>query len=103
VGGSFVVYKHLHLPKDVVNIYVMKCTIPNALKEWQYKKLLEHIAVNQYYLGERLGHFVDWNEAEHDFFECHVINVAHDLRLEFCNTICDIQDCRIRTLFNNKG
>jgi hypothetical protein len=80
----------------------MKCENQTNLTDWQYNQLIQHVKDNQYYLGEKLGHPVAWEQAEHDFFENYIKTVGKELRLTFCNTHCFVVDCSLRILFNNQ-
>ena len=81
----------------------MKCENLQNLKDWQYNQLIQHVKKNQYYLGEKLGHPVDWEQAEHDFFTNYIKTVGKELRLTFCNTHCFVVDCSVRILFNEQS
>ena len=80
----------------------MNCTNYKKLKDWQLDRLYEHIRDNQYYLGERAHHNIDWTDAEADFFKEHCSTVASKLRLDFCNNHCSAVDCSLRTMFNDR-
>lgn len=64
------------------------CINHKELTDWQYDRLLGHIRDNQYFLGEKLGRYVDWTDAEHDFFEYYCADVCKLLRFEYCGHIC---------------
>ena len=80
----------------------MKCTDYQNLTVWQHGRLIQHIKDNQYYLGEKLGHFVDWTDAEHDFFDNYCSTVGKELRLEYCGSRCEYRlDCDLGKSFCN--
>ena len=81
----------------------MKCKNYHDLTKWQYDQLLQHVRDNQYYLGQKLGHPVDWKDAENDFFSNYIKTVGKELRLNYCNNYCNIGDCELRELFNKKS
>lgn len=62
-------------------------SFPN-LKAWQVRQY--HIAVeeNKWYMGERLGRKVAWQEAEMDFLENEYYGCAPKWRKEFCAKLC---------------
>jgi hypothetical protein len=105
--GAFFCVDTFYLPAIVISNSkgntMCQCQNFKCLKTFQVAELLKHIRDNQYFMGEKLHHSVQWSDAERDFFANHYKQVCHDLRLEYCNNHCSVQDCSLREAFNKKG
>lgn len=80
----------------------MQCENFKALMDWQIIELRKHIQDNQYYMGEKLHHFIQYSDAEKDFFIHYSEKVCSDLRITYCTKICEFPDCPLRKLFKSK-
>jgi hypothetical protein len=73
-----------------------------SLKDYQVHQLNEHLSKHSYYLGQ-MGIQLTGSDLEQDFMQTYFNQVAHDMRLTFCNDECPIKECKLRDLFNKKG
>jgi hypothetical protein len=71
---------------------MLSCVKFREFKEWQLSRLDKHIHDNQYFLGEKANHSIEWYEAEYDFFMQYNEKVGCELRAEYCSSICSARD-----------
>lgn len=72
------------------------------LKNWQVRKYRAAVEENKWYMGERLGREVAWEEAEKDFFFNDYYGCAREWRSEYCGNRCSfIDSCNLGQKFCN--
>jgi len=70
------------------------------LNRWQIHQYRHAINENKWYMGERLGRAVTWEEAEYDFLHNEYYGCAPKWRKEYCANRCPhIIDCDLGKLF----
>ena len=62
------------------------CEAFKKLKAWQVRQYRIAVDENKWYMGERLGRKVAWQEAEQDFLQNEYYGCAPKWREEFCAT-----------------
>ena len=78
------------------------CERVEELNHFEVEILKEHIRKNQWYLGEKEDHEIDWAEAEMDFVLNYIQEVAREMRHEFC-VHCPLSgDCEVKIKFDKK-
>ena len=80
----------------------MHCKNMKSLKSYQVTELREHLSKHKYYLGQ-MGIQLTGVDLEQGFMITYFNQVAHDMRLTFCNDHCPVENCKLRELFNKKG
>jgi hypothetical protein len=81
---------------------MLSCKQFKEFKEWQLCRLDKHIHDNQYFLGEKAHHSIEWCVAEYDFFMNYHEKVGCELRMEYCTTICTARhECMLGKKFAN--
>lgn len=76
------------------------CRAHLKLNEWQVRQYRKAIGENMWYMGERLGRTVTWEEAEYDFLHNEYYGCAPKWRKEYCANRCrHISDCKLGQLF----
>ena len=72
------------------------CEAFKKLKAWQVRQYRIAVDENQWYMGERLGRNVDWQEAEKDFLLNEYYGCAPKWREEFCAGLCShFESCKL--------
>jgi hypothetical protein len=70
------------------------CQAHRNLNEWQVRQYRHAVNENKWYMSERLGRAVDWEEAEHDFLHNEYYGCAPKWRKEYCSRRCHhFTDC----------
>lgn len=64
------------------------CRSFRALKTWQADQYRMAVDENKWYMSERLGRNVEWDEAEDDFLHNGYYGCAPKWRKEFCSYKC---------------
>jgi len=64
------------------------CQAHLNLNEWQIRKYRHAVNENKWYMSERLGRIVDWEEAEYDFLHNEYYGCAPKWRKEYCAGRC---------------
>jgi len=64
------------------------CKAHLNLNEWQIRQYRHAVNENKWYMSERLGRVVDWEEAEHDFLHNEYYGCAPKWRKEYCAGRC---------------
>jgi hypothetical protein len=64
------------------------CRAHWKLNEWQVRQYRRAIDENKWYMGERLGRVVSWEEAEYDFLHNGYYGCAPKWRKEYCSMRC---------------
>ncbi len=76
------------------------CRAYYELNEWQIIQYRQAIDENKWYMGERLGRIVSWEEAEYDFLHNEYYGCAPKWRKEYCARRCPhFVDCELGQLF----
>lgn len=77
-----------HFEKDLES----SCgNMPEFVKD-QMTLMRGAIGENQWYLGEREKHGIEWGDAEKDFFNNYMKRVAEKFRVDYCLYVCDRQE-----------
>ncbi len=70
------------------------------LNQWQIRQYRHAIDENKWYMSERLGRAVAWEEAEYDFLHHGYYGCAPRWRKEYCSQHCSFfSDCKLGQLF----
>jgi hypothetical protein len=64
------------------------CKAHLNLTEWQVRQYRDAVNENKWYMSERLGRSVDWEEAEDDFLHNGYYGCAPKWRKEYCMSRC---------------
>ena len=64
------------------------CKSFKKLKDWQVDQYRMAVDENMWYMGERLGRPVDWEEAEEDFLHNGYYGCAPKWRKQYCKDKC---------------
>jgi len=64
------------------------CQAHTKLNEWQIRQYRRAIDENKWYMSERTGRSVSWEEAEHDFVHNEYYGCAPKWRKEYCAVRC---------------
>lgn len=64
------------------------CKAFNKLTHWQVDQYRIAVDENKWYMGERLGRHVEWEEAEYDFLHNGYYGCAPKWRKEYCARRC---------------
>ncbi|MDF7824921.1 hypothetical protein P4B35_12935 [Pontiellaceae bacterium B12227] len=64
------------------------CQAFKKLKDWQVDQYRIAVDENKWYMGERLGRYVEWEEAEEDFLHNGYYGCAPKWRKEYCARKC---------------
>ncbi len=76
------------------------CRSHGKLNEWQIRQYRRAVDENMWYMGERLGRPVSWEEAEYDFLHNGYYGCAPRWRKEYCAERClHIDECSLGKLF----
>lgn len=76
------------------------CKAHWKLNEWQVIQYRRAIDENRWYMGERLGRNISWEEAEYDFLYNGYYGCAPKWRKEYCARICPhFSNCTLGQLF----
>lgn len=76
------------------------CQSHYKLNEWQIRQYRQAIEENKWYMGERLGRSVSWEEAESDFLHNGYYGCASKWRKEYCSKRCHHStECQLGQLF----
>lgn len=76
------------------------CKAFRKLKDWQVDQYRMAIDENMWYMGERLGRQVDWEEAEEDFLHNGYYGCAPKWRMQYCKHQCThFSTCDLGHLF----
>ncbi|NLX26700.1 MAG: hypothetical protein GXY61_12220 [Lentisphaerae bacterium] len=82
---------------------VRRCLSHQKLNAWQIEQYRRAIDENMWYMGERLGRAVSWEEAEYDFLHNGYYGCAPKWRMEFCSHHCShFPNCKLGQLFVRK-
>ena len=65
-----------------------ECKAHRNLNAWQIRKYRHAVNENKWYMSERLGRAVAWEEAEHDFLHNEYYGCAPKWRKEYCAGRC---------------
>jgi len=77
-----------------------RCRAHWKLNEWQIRQYRHAIDENKWYMSERLGRAVAWEEAENDFLHNGYYGCAPKWRKEYCSNRCHhITHCQLGQLF----
>jgi hypothetical protein len=80
-----------------------KCLSHQELNEWQVEQYRQAIDENKWYMSERMGRSVSWEEAEYDFLHNGYYGCAPKWRMEFCAHRCShYPNCKLGQLFVKK-
>ena len=74
--------------EDQADLNKRGCPAFRTLKHWQADQYRIAVEENRWYLGERLGRHVDWEEAETDFLHNGYYGCAPKWRRHFCASKC---------------
>ena len=76
------------------------CRAFKKLKDWQVDQYRMAIDENMWYMGERLGRQVEWEEAENDFLHNGYYGCAPKWRRQYCQSKCiHFSTCDLGHLF----
>ena len=76
------------------------CQAHQDLNRWQVEQYRQAIGENMWYMGERLGRYVDWEEAEYDFLCNGYYGCAPRWRKEYCSERCPhLTHCKLGRQF----
>lgn len=64
------------------------CKAFKNLTDWQVDQYRMAVDENRWYMGERLGRSVDWEEAEEDFLHNGYYGCAPKWRNQYCKNKC---------------
>ena len=79
------------------------CRDHHQLNQWQIRQYRKAVDENKWYMGQRLGRAVEWDEAEYDFLHNGYYGCAPKWRKEYCTSRCDhYPECRLGKLFSNQ-
>lgn len=82
---------------------VSGCAAFQKLKEWQIDQYRMAVDQNMWYMGERLGRPVDWEEAEEDFLHNGYYGCAPQWRRQYCRSKCNhFNTCALGRQFTRK-
>lgn len=77
-----------------------KCRSYWKLNEWQIRQYRHAIEENKWYMSEREGRAVGWDEAERDFMHNGYYGCAVKWRKEYCARRCGhFTECKLGQLF----
>lgn len=72
------------------------CEVYSEFMKGQMQELVREIKVNQWYIGEKEHHAVEFKHATMDFIENHLDKFARGYRECYCNHVCKYrEDCNI--------
>ncbi len=76
------------------------CKAFRNLKNWQIDQYRIAVDENKWYMSERSGRYVDWEEAEEDFLHNGYYGCAPLWRKQYCADRCDhFPDCELGKSF----
>ena len=76
------------------------CQAHTKLNEWQIRQYRRAIDENKWYMSERTGRTISWEEAEHDFVHNEYYGCAPKWRKEYCASRCHhFSHCYLGQLF----
>lgn len=76
------------------------CRAHWKLNEWQVRQYRHAINENKWYMSERIGRAVTWEEAEYDFLHNDYYGCAPIWRKEYCSRRCHhFSDCTLGRRF----
>lgn len=76
------------------------CRSFSRLKDWQVDQYRMAVDENMWYMGERLGRRVEWEEAEEDFLQNGYYGCAPKWRRQYCQSKCNhFANCKLGQLF----
>lgn len=79
------------------------CRAHWLLNEWQIRQYRKAIDENMWYMGERFGRRVTWEEAEYDFLHNEYYGCAPKWRKEYCANRCPhIVHCKLGQRFTKE-
>lgn len=79
------------------------CQAHTKLNEWQIRQYRRAIDENKWYMSERTGRAVSWEEAEHDFLHNGYYGCAPKWRKEYCAHRCSFfSNCALGHLFTKQ-
>ncbi|QBG48053.1 hypothetical protein EGM51_11835 [Verrucomicrobia bacterium S94] len=79
------------------------CRSFGQLKDWQIDRYRMAVDENMWYMGERLGRKVEWEEAEEDFLQNGYYGCAPKWRSQYCQSKCSyLANCKLGQLFTRK-
>jgi hypothetical protein len=72
------------------------CASFKTLQTWQIRRYRRAVEENKWYLSEKTGRDVGWDEAEHDFLINEYYGCAPKWRKEYCASKCNhFTDCSL--------
>ena len=75
---------------------IKACVSFPKLKAWQVRQYRIAVDENKWFMGERLGRKVAWQEAEQDFLNNEYYGCAPKWREEFCSNLCsEFKSCNL--------
>ncbi|MBN2162238.1 MAG: hypothetical protein JXR25_16585 [Pontiellaceae bacterium] len=76
------------------------CRDHHQLNQWQIRQYKQAIEENKWYMGQRLGRAIAWEEAEDDFLHNGYYGCAPKWRKEYCSNRCNhFSECHLGKLF----
>lgn len=81
----------------------LSCIALRDLMLWQAGKYRSAVDENRWYMSQKQGRYISWNEAELDFCQHSTYGCAERWRLEYCGMrCCKRGSCLLATLFLQK-